>query len=148
MTVLSSKDSIRIREKYITTFVDTSKEYFLKYIKNICHFKDGARYTGYLWDCFKFVELKNKEFCQSFLRKKEFFYVFWDLHLVENITIDNYWKYPIDSVLCTNITELEKQRNELPEDLYLFDDSFTWTIAYTHEDDLEGNQMIYYQERL
>lgn len=61
-------------------------------------------------------------------------YVFWDIHSCERIFIKDYWKFDKDPVLKLDIKMLLKGEKYLPEDIYIFDKSFTWTFIKTHED--------------
>ena len=59
----------------------------------------------------------------------------WDIHSAERIFIPNYWKYPKECILYVEMWS-EDMYKELPEDIYIFDDTFTWSAIYTHEIDL------------
>ena len=144
MTILPKDQAETIRQLYIETFVDTEMDFYINNIQTLKEFSDGMRYTGYLWDCLKNAKSKSKFFCNDHLGRQGELYVFWDLHSKDRIFIENYWKYPIDSVLRMNYDELRKLENDLPEDIYIFDDTFEWSIAYTHEDDLKGNRLLYF----
>lgn len=142
--ILNKLESESIRQKYIQTFVDTNKKYYIERIKEKQFFTDGFCYTGYLWDCFKRFELKSESDCETFLSKQKNLYIFWDIHSSENILIPNYWKYPKESVLFLPCWNRDMYYDTLPEDIYFFDDSFSWSIAYTHEDDLDGKRFCYF----
>jgi hypothetical protein len=62
-------------------------------------------------------------------------YAMWDIHSRERILIPNYWKYPKAAILRGMGSDLLPAAPELPEDLYLFDDSLEWTLITTHEND-------------
>lgn len=145
MVVFDEAASDVIRQRYIETFVNTDSDYYNQRIKDRRPFSDGLCYTGYLWDCFKKPEVLSEPACFSFLKQKKNIYIMWDIHSAEQIFIPNYWKYPKSAVLLTDcwIDELGK---ELPEDLYLFDSSFTWSIALTHETDLKEKRYCVFSE--
>ena len=37
-------------------------------------------------------------------------------------------------------------RENLPEDIYLFDDTFSWSVIFTHETDEKNNDFYLYVE--
>lgn len=69
---------------------------------------------------------------------------FWDIHSCERILIPDYWKFPKKSCLELNFNDLCSNRKFLPEDIYIFDRSFKWTIVFTHEINWE-NQPLFLQ---
>ena len=73
------------------------------------------------------------------LNKKRDIYLMWDIHSAQKILVPNYWKYPKKSVLMAKQWESDMMK-ELPEDLYLFDSSFLWSVIFTHETDLVGKR--------
>ena len=60
-------------------------------------------------------------------------FVFWDIHMKERILIENYWNFGKETVLKLYYKELLENMNYLPEDIYIFDESLTWTLILTHE---------------
>lgn len=133
MEILDLYKTKKIRKDFTEYFVDVNSDYYLHRIKNKKLFSDGYCYTGYLWDCFKNPTVQTPDFCLQLIKRFKVFYVFWDIHSCENILIPNYWKYPKDSVLKLDYFEFCSIKNDLPEDIYVFDDSFLWCIAFTHE---------------
>lgn len=107
-------------------------------------FSDGLRYTGYLWDCLFRRERVSYNYIMNQLEKSvNPIYVFWDIHSCDRIRKKNYWKYPIDSVLCISPAEIQAVVQTLPEDCYFFDDSFSWAFALTHEELKPGKRLCY-----
>ena len=144
MNILSRGEAADIRQLFIDTFVDTTCNYFQNYILQMKSFSDGLRYTGYLWDCMIRRERVSYYFMQSTLEMHSGnFYVFWDIHPRDRILIKNYWKYPIDAVLCLAPKELPDVLQTLPEDCYFFDDSLSWAFASTHEELKPGKRICY-----
>ena len=143
MIVLDFDKSNAIRQKYIETFVDTESKYYAENIEKLIKFSDGLCYIGYLWDCFKNPMVISKDELEKVLKDKKRFYVMWDIHSADSIFIPNYWKYPKSSILVVDNWSKEI-KNELPEDIYLFDDTFTWSAVYTHETDIKENQYCIY----
>lgn len=132
--ILDKEEGDAIREKYIDTFVNRLSPHYKKYVEMIQKFKDGYCYTGYLWDCLKEPALTKEEYVESKAKEINDVYVFWDIHSCERIFIKDYWKFDKDTVLKLKFSDLIEGQNNLPEDVYIFDDSFAWTLILTHED--------------
>ena len=47
-----------------------------------------------------------------------------------------------DDVLECRVVDLEGGIEWLPDDLYVFDDSFTWSAIFTHESDVDGGVQL------
>ena len=122
-----------LRRKYIKKFVDTSSNYYKYNIKNKQTFCDGRCYVGYLWDCLKFLNIITENDAVKELQSKRKIYIMWDIHTCERILIPNYWKFPKKSLLYVSEWG-EISTKDLPEDIYIFDSSFAWSIVFTHED--------------
>lgn len=137
MVVLDIQKSNNLREKYISTFVNTDSRFYIDRIKTLAEFSDGMCYIGYLWDCLKKPTVASKTELVQKLKTKKDIYIMWDIHSVDNIFIPNYWKYPKECVLYMEAWS-EEIYKELPEDIYIFDDSFTWSAIYTHETNLNN----------
>lgn len=137
MIILDIPKSNRLRERYISTFVNIQSKMFIDSVQTRFRFSDGLCYTGYLWDCLKKpVVVSEAELAQELITKKDI-YIMWDIHSQDRIFVPNYWKYPKECILyAKNWSEVV--RKELPEDIYVFDESFAWSAIYTHETDLKN----------
>ncbi len=138
MNILDATKSDELRSEYIQSFVDTTKDYYLELIKHKTEFSDGLCYIGYLWDCLKNPQVISETEVSRILQDKKNIYIMWDIHSYERICIPNYWKYSKTSVLTTN-TWSDALKSDLPEDIYLFDDTFSWSVIFTHETDEQNN---------
>ena len=143
MRIINGMEAWTIREKYIDEFIDKGKEYYSQNIKKLNKCSDGLCYDGYLWDCFFYFEIKDEFYCQNYIGKKSEFYILWDIHSCDKIWIKDYWKYPKDSVAQIKYSEYLKLYNTFPEDVYIFDESFAWSIAFTHETDVQGKNGVF-----
>ena len=139
MIVLNSQKSNILREQYIENFVDFHSDYYNQRIKNLVRFSDGFCYIGYLWDCIKHPMIISEAEATKVLKNKRNIYIMWDIHTCERIFIPNYWKYPKLSIILSK-TWTEELCKELPEDIYFFDETFSWSIIFTHETDIKGNR--------
>lgn len=145
MNILDNLKSDELRAKYIQNFVNTTKDYFVELIERKTEFSDGLCYTGYLWDCLKNPQVISETEATRILQEKKNIYIMWDIHSCERIFIPNYWKYPKTSVISTEMWS-DSFRENLPEDIYLFDDTFSWSVIFTHETDEKNNDFYLYVE--
>ena len=143
--ILDAVKSDKLRSKYIQNFVDTTKKYYIELIENKTEFSDGLCYIGYLWDCLKDPKVISEAEASRILQGKKDLYIMWDIHSCERIHIPNYWKYPKTSVLTTNMWA-DAFKSNLPKDIYLFDDTFRWSVIFTHETDEKENNYYLYVE--
>lgn len=145
MKIVEGKQYRLLINKYIKLFVNTKNDYYINYIFNRKCYSDGLCYTGYMWDVFKSSKIISyEEAIKKILSKKELF-VCWDIHSKENIFIENYWQYPKRSIIQLSSEEFIETLDKFPEDIYIFDTSFSWTIAFTHEE-IHAERYCLYQE--
>jgi len=131
--VVENEHAEDIRKRYIKEFVNTKKEYYDKYINKLQEFEDGFCYTGYLWDCIVESQVVDFEFIKSQKNNLADVFVFWDIHTKERIFIKDYWKFNKNDILKLDFNTLINNLKYLPEDIYIFDQSFRWTLILTHE---------------
>lgn len=132
MLILDLDESNRLREKYIKTFVDTNSDFYNENIRKLRQFSDGLYYIGYLWDCFKQPNVVSENKLKEILNDKRNIYIMWDIHSSDRIFIPNYWKFPKLNILFAEFWT-DKIKKDLPEDIYLFDETFSWSAVFTHE---------------
>ena len=138
MKILDFTVSDSLRRKYVDTFVDVLSAYYIEHIKHKTIYSDGLCYTGYLWDCLINPHIIEENSANSLLKAKENVLIMWDIHSCERIFVPDYWKYPKTSVIYTK--HFDDVSQSLPEDVYVFDDSFTWSVVYTHETNANGSR--------
>lgn len=131
--VLRKEEGNGLREKYIEQFINRSGPFWER-IEDVHKFKDGYCYEGYLWDCMKKPILIKESYVELKADNIDKVYVFWDINTCERIFIKDYWKLDKDAVLKLKFSDLLEGQEHLPEDIYIFDDSFSWTLILTHED--------------
>lgn len=125
--LLGEKESSGIRELYIDTFLDVNSKY---YQERILKTVDSIFHAGYFWDIFKNPKIiKKSKILHQINCLQNDIYVIWD-----NNIYNRGIKYPIFAVLQVSPKDFESLLPELPEDIYIFDDTFTWTYALTHEE--------------
>lgn len=132
---LNSKDAAKLRSEYINHFIDTTSDFFKKYIEVLELHVDGWCYEGYLWDCIRnptvisFVDL-----IASLQKGYGFLYIMWDIHSRDKVREPDYWKFDRAAVLALPPEVLVQNLCYLPEDLYIFDRELNWTFVITHEE--------------
>ena len=146
MEILIADTAMQIKSRYILTFVDVASPYYHDYIEKHTTFCDGLCYTGYLWDCFRNKVPMSEDECIRFIKRQKTIYCFWDIHSKDRILIPNYWKYPKESVLKMTSQEFMRNRDSLPDDIYVMDDTFEWSIAFTHEEDAQQKRFCLFTE--
>lgn len=132
--ILDKKRGTELRKRYIENFVNTEHKRYKEQIQRQHKFVDGFCYLGYLWDYIKNPIVIDEEKFGEKASKIEEIYTFWDIHSCERIWIKDYWKFDKDAMLKLKMDVLLQGEKYLPEDIYIFDDSFSWTLIKTHED--------------
>lgn len=104
------------------------KLYFTK------EYKENIKSNNYFWENLKEYNRKSEYFCQEIIKTKKSIFVMWDTY--DNFTIldVNYFKYPRKSLLKMSPDEFFLKKDSFPEDIYVFDDTFSWTVIFTHEE--------------
>ena len=132
--ILSSEDSTLWRQAYLEAFVDTDCEHYRKYIAFPRQFSDGTHYEGYLWECLRSPSrITVQRFEDEVLRHAGVFVLGDDRS--RDRTGGQLWPYPAYSVARFEPHLLLESLTSLPEDIYVFDSSVSWTLVLTHEDD-------------
>lgn len=146
MIILDSKKSDALRHNYVKNFVDTASTYYKENIEQKTMFSDGLCYIGYLWDCLLNPSIILESKADQILQEKRRIYIMWDIHSCDRIFISDYWKFPKEKILCTDAWA-EIYKDDLPEDIYVFDDTFSWSVIYTHETDVKDNRYCLFVNR-
>ncbi len=130
--VLPKGEARDLRRRYIRTFVDTrSKE--CSDIAEVSARCPAATYWSYLWDCLRDPTVIDCRFVDGLADSLREVLVLWDLHPDRRVAVQNYWKFQKDDVLSLDYNLLLRNLRHLPEDIYIFDRSFGWTLVLTHE---------------
>ncbi|MBO5417688.1 MAG: hypothetical protein J6A50_03665 [Clostridia bacterium] len=137
--IYGESKSKEIRNKFTNIFINKESPYYLNLIEKMEMYCDGLCYDGYLWDCLENFKVISEKDANEMIKEKERIFVMWDIHSCQKIFIPDYWKFPKESVLCIEKWD-EAIKKELPEDIYLFDESFQWSVIFTHEDDSDGER--------
>ena len=145
MTVLGQSKSDILRNEYISAFVNCDSPHYRKFIEQKRMFTDGMCYVGYLWDCLLNMDVISEYRAKMMLTEKRDVFIMWDIHSCERIFIPDYCKYPKTSVLYTGEWS-DSLMSDLPEDLYLFDETFMWSVIFTHETNDKGRRYCLYVE--
>lgn len=133
--ILTAADSALWRDAYLKAFVDTSCDYYRQYIAQPREFSDGVHYEGYLWDCLRGAQrITVQRFHAEVPRHREVF-VIADDHSRDRVIGLPLWPYPSYSVARFQANTLLQSLGSLPQDIYVFDASVSWTVVLTHEQD-------------
>jgi hypothetical protein len=133
--ILSPQESSLWRECYLHAFADTASEHYRRYIASPRLFSDGSHYEGYLWDCLcSPTRITIQRFRDEVARYPEVL-VMADDHSRDRVLGAPLWPYPSRSVARFSPRLLLESVAKLPEDIYVFDESVSWTLVLTHEDD-------------
>lgn len=141
----------KLRERFIAAFIDTSSEYYRKYYEK-------SEYGGrFLWECLNAGgEVVTQEQAAEFLERFDRLYFMWDFWREGTVFADEYPNAVIEAsggelgrlAVSEWNAEIEAEKHDcyiehpqLPSDVYIFDDSFSWCVVFTHEsndcDDLD-----------
>ena len=133
--ILSPEDSSLWRQKYLDAFVDMASAYYQQRITSPRRFSDGIHHEGYLWECLRSPSrITIQRFGLEVVRFPAV-YVMADDHSRDRVLRAPLWPYPAFSVACFEPQSLLASLDSLPEDIYVFDSSVSWTLVLTHEDD-------------
>ncbi len=110
---------------------ESIKQFYILHFTTIQLSSD--EHYNYLWDHLKEYNRKSERFCMDCLRDKGNIYIMWDTLDNFDFQTDDYFKYPRYSLLSVTSEEFYSIIGTLPEDIYIFDDSFAWTVIFTNE---------------
>ena len=98
-------------------------------------FQMGIHYEGYLWDHLRSPSrITIQRFRHELILHPEVF-ILADDHSRDRIPGAPLWPYRPYSVARFHPQVLLQSLEFLPEDIYVFDSSVSWTLALTHEND-------------
>ncbi len=126
---LPKKQSRSLRDAYIRTFFDTdSDDYRTHYFQ--LYWEQGV---GYLWGFLKkpFTPV-HLEDVKQFLQQTDQVLFFWDSYSPIGTEISRKYVYKMQTQKLLN------QYNRFTDDLYIFDETLTWTAVISHEPDPNG----------
>jgi len=133
--ILTPEDSTFWRNSYIEAFIDTTCEYYHHRIATRRKFTDGIHYTGYLWNCLRSPTRITIERFQHEVAWYPEVMVMADDHSRDQVPGAPLWPYPPFSVARFTPELLSASLDKLPEDIYVFDSTMSWTLILTHEHD-------------
>jgi hypothetical protein len=124
-----------LRHAYFEAFANTTSEHYQKYVAPLQQFSDGKHYTGYLWDNIRDGRRVTFERLRNEISLHPKVNVMADNHSRDRVINAPLWPYPTNSVIALPPTLLIQLLHALPDDLYIFDLTLTWTLIMTHEHD-------------
>ncbi len=132
VAILPRGEAREVRGRYIGTFVLAGCEECRRIIELSAAYP-ATTYWGYLWDCLRDPVAVDCQFADSLVGTLGEVLVLWDLHPDGRVLVEDYWKFGRDDVLRLDYGLLLGNLRHLPEDIYIFDRSFSWTLVLTHE---------------
>ena len=92
-----------------------------------------------------FLKIRNLHWRNTNRRVRNFLkqvFVFWDNNSRDRIFIKDYWKFDKKDMIELDYNLLLDHLEFFPEDIYITNKELSWTIVFTHEDDLLGKRLI------
>ncbi len=126
---IPEQESNSLREAYIRTFFDTDSEEYRKYYYQLYQ-EQGI---GYLWGFLAqpFTPVPLEELKQSLQDKKEVLF-FWDSPSPVGTEISRKYVYKMQTEKLLN------EYTRFTDDMYMFDETLTWTAVISHETGPDG----------
>lgn len=135
LEILSREDSSLWRDAYIESFVETGSEHYQRRIAVKRAFSDGVHHAGYLWECLKSsLRITFERFRHELAKHTDVLVMADDLSR-DQVPGAPLWPYAAMSVARFEPQRLLRALSILPEDLYAFDESLSWSLILTHEHD-------------
>lgn len=149
--LLPKEQAEKLRESFITKFIDKDTEIYRKYY-------DKNEYGGrFLWDSLNAAGgVVTQEQAAKLLERFDRVYFMWDFWRKGTVFADEYPNAVIETgggelgrlAVAEWNAEIEAEKHDcyiehpqLPSDIYVFDDSLSWCVVFTHEsndcDDLD-----------
>lgn len=134
MQIIQGKEAAELRELYAEAFLDTHGERYRRYT--------AMPSMGLMWDCFPVSQgkksVESERTCLWQIERRTEVYVIWDVyaygwgmwHPLPEFVPEH---YATSSVMRMSAEEFLAHYKEFPDDIYVFDDSLTWTVILTHE---------------
>jgi hypothetical protein len=72
----------------------------------------------------------------------EVVHLMWDPPVDGRPTHPYVGAFAVDAVLWCRVEDLERGVEWLPDDLYVFDETFTWSAIFTRETDVDGSILL------
>ncbi|MGO0058824.1 hypothetical protein ACTID9_02105 [Brevibacillus fluminis] len=126
---LPQKESTSVRDAYIRAFFDTDSEDYRKHHFQL-YWNQGVGYLwGFLKSPFTSVHLED---VKQFLQQKEKVLFFWDSPSHIGTEVSRKYVYQMQPQNLLNHYE------RFTDDLYIFDETLTWTAVISHESNADG----------
>jgi hypothetical protein len=119
---LTDEQSFKLRQEYIYNFVKMNSLEYNRYTKSS---------DGYLWESLIQYNIISLDEVKSSLDKLDTVLFFWDSHPSLPL-LYSIGKKTIFTIDHKKLIQYYCDKN-IPEDIYIFDKSLTWTIVLTHE---------------
>ncbi|RAT96639.1 hypothetical protein [Brevibacillus sp. Leaf182] len=137
---LEKERSKSLKERYVSIFFDTESCSFRRFVYK----RYVSQYRGFLWELARFNnndkgiirEGLSKNEAATFLLQKGEVLVFWEGY-------STFGKEMIrDKIMKMDAKQLLENYTRFTLDMYIFDETLTWTVIFQHERDEDGFKHI------
>lgn len=136
MTIFSIKESSIIREKILNKFINENDSWYKEKVALKYEINGERKTAAYYWEGIISPQIINLAKAYSILEEKFSLLLMWD----DNLFTPKNLLYPNLSVISLSYKEFLENKINFPEDIYLFDSSFSWIICLTHETGLDDKE--------
>ena len=141
--VLSPKEGRAIRARFHEAFLDTASEHYRNGLAVFIAKPPGkGNQRGLLWKALRAYRRVTWDQIRTVMSRSREVFVLWD---IENpnpyLPPDHLAPFERDTVIACRPAYLEAAVHLLPDDLYVFDNSFTWAGVLTHEPTVEFGEL-------
>ncbi len=98
--------------------------------------------TGPRWGCLRQRQRVSLARLWATVAGVETVHLMWDPPADGRPTPPCVGAFALDAVLRCRVEDLERGVEWLPEDLYVFDETFTWSAIFTRESDVDGSVLL------
>jgi hypothetical protein len=105
-------------------------------------FLDADHSTGHRWERLRQRQRVSLARLWATVAGVEVVHLMWEPPAEGRHTHPCVGAFPADAVLRCRVEDLEQGVEWLPEDLYVFDECFTWSVIFTRETDVDGSVLL------
>ena len=145
-----------VRNEFVYRFIDTNRPLFDQHIKQ----STAAGYQGFLWEFFQFPAAVEEKEALRFIEQRKsvlFFFDNWCSYKSRTyIFPEKTWKLSAFQSSGSTLLDImskysfvglgdhrEADIEPIPDEVYIFDETYTWYIALTTENLPNGERLCY-----
>ena len=132
-----------MRQQFTMHFLNRSHPEYHSAIEELRPFSDGPAYVGYMWDFTAERNVIDPSAARTWLRSVRVAGVLFDLHSREMVREDVDIRLREVVFVGAGATIIDSYDQWcLPRDAYVFSTDWSWYLALTHEDIIDGTQYV------